>query len=424
MKRRPTLLINVLAYASIYPVLAFILALTVGCSLLFSLLLPKDTLDNKAQHAPRRAWNLVVLPTPPAATAAANVFVLAEDTVTQLPETQIPAPPAGDSDVSAIAAPQIYNDDAGNPMNIPPTAAPPAPVQNNTQASASENSAPLQNSAADSSGATAPSPDINPATATPTIALNFSGFTENPRPTATRIRRPAATPTPEGIFEEIVSSLRNAISDAPDDAKGPVMLVNLPTLTPTPTETPTLPPTYTATPTETPLPTQTPAPTATPLPTNTPLPTSTPASTNTPTATAVSIPTDTPTPTLTPLPEYDYMLAEFFNSPTTNPFLVMYVAVVDPNEVPIGDMKIVGTRLDHNLTYESPLSKWHYEGYSAPGEVVKSGNVKFEPPGGIENVSWILHLEDAHGNRMSDDIPFHTNPDDKQWYFIKFRRKF
>ena len=118
------------------------------------------------------------------------------------------------------------------------------------------------------------------------------------------------------------------------------------------------------------------------------------------------------------------MLAEFFNSPTTNPFLVMYVAIVDPKEIPIGDLKIVGTRLDHNLTYESPLSTWHYEGYSAPGQVVKSGNLKFEPPGGIENTSWVIHLADAQGNRLSADIPFETTSADRQWYFIKLRRKF
>jgi hypothetical protein len=118
------------------------------------------------------------------------------------------------------------------------------------------------------------------------------------------------------------------------------------------------------------------------------------------------------------------MLAEFFNSPTTNSFLLVYVAVVDAKEIPIGDMKIVGTRLDHNLAYESPLSKWHYEGYSAPGRIMKTGNLKFEPPGGIETTSWRLYLADAHGNRQSDDIPFDVDENDKQWYFIKLKRKF
>jgi hypothetical protein len=118
------------------------------------------------------------------------------------------------------------------------------------------------------------------------------------------------------------------------------------------------------------------------------------------------------------------MLAEFYNSPTTNSFIVIYVAIVDPSEIPIGDMKVVGTRSDYNLTYESPLSTWHYEGYNAPGEVVKSGNVKFEPPGGIETTKWVLHLEDKNGKRVSEDVPFNTDQNDKQWYFIKFKRKF
>lgn len=102
----------------------------------------------------------------------------------------------------------------------------------------------------------------------------------------------------------------------------------------------------------------------------------------------------------------------------------MYVAVVDANDIPIGDMKVVGTRLDHNLTYESPLSTWHYEGYNAPGEVIKSGNLKFEPPGGIETTSWVLHLEDAHSVRQSADIPFDTAENDRQWYFVKLKRKY
>jgi hypothetical protein len=146
-----------------------------------------------------------------------------------------------------------------------------------------------------------------------------------------------------------------------------------------------------------------------------------------PTFTPAPPPAATPTPappTPTPQPEYDFLVGEFYNSPTTNPFLVIYVAIVDVNEIPIGDMKVVGTRQDHNLTYSSPLSTWYFEGYNAPGEVIKSGNVKFEPPGGIETTAWVLHLEDANGKRLSDDIPFNTDPNDKQWYFIKLKRKF
>ena len=195
----------------------------------------------------------------------------------------------------------------------------------------------------------------------------------------------------------------------------------LPTFTPTPSHTPT--PTPTTTPTETSTPTNTATPTIAPNPTDTatPLPSATP--TNIPPPTPVPPPTATPPPTDTPVPEYDFMLAEFFNSPTNNSFLVIYVAIVDPNEIPIGGMKIVGTRLDHNLTYESPLSTWFYEGYNAPGDVIKSGNVKFEPPGGIETTSWVIYLADAQGNRMSADLPFETDANAKQWYFVKFKHK-
>ncbi|MCB9079445.1 MAG: hypothetical protein H6631_17725 [Anaerolineaceae bacterium] len=177
---------------------------------------------------------------------------------------------------------------------------------------------------------------------------------------------------------------------------------------------------------------------ATSTPTNTPVFTATSGATITPTPIANAGPTQTPlpsaallpsptaifSPTPTPWPGYDFMLAEFYNSPTTNSFLLIYVAVVDPNEIPIGDMKIVGVRLDHHLTYESPLTAWYYEGYNAPSEHIKSGNVKFEPPGGIETTSWVLHLEDDHGQRQSEDVPFDVDETNKQWYFIKFRRKF
>ncbi len=217
-------------------------------------------------------------------------------------------------------------------------------------------------------------------------------------------------------------------------------IISLPTLTPTPTSTNT--PSPTSRPTETPRPTHTTTATATPSPTNTTTPTKTPTQTKTPTptktpsptattpptatptATLIPSPTAIPSPTLTPRPTYDFMLAEFYNSPTSNPFLMVYVAIVDPNEIPIGDMQVIGTRLDTGQTFASPLSTWHYEGYNAPSEHIKSGNVKFEPPGGFVSTQWVLHLVDAHGQRQSEDIPFEVDQANKQWYFIKLRRKF
>jgi hypothetical protein len=265
--------------------------------------------------------------------------------------------------------------------------------------------------------------DVPVPTATPTLAISFDSFRQIESDDATNTptpKRPTSTPTPPlQLVAELLSGL---VQPTPTPTRTP-----LPTLTPTPTDTHTPTPTPTAsatvTPTETATPTITPTPTETARPTNTPLPTHTATPTLTPTATPIPPPTTTPPPTNTPLPEYDFMMAEFFNSPTTNSFLVMYVAIVDANEIPIGDMKIVGTRLDHNLTYESPLSTWHFEGYNAPGHVRKTGNVKFEPPAGLEATSWIIHLEDAHGVRQSADIPFNVDENNKQWYFVKLKRK-
>ncbi len=90
-------------------------------------------------------------------------------------------------------------------------------------------------------------------------------------------------------------------------------------------------------------------------------------------------------------------------------------------EIPIGGVKVVGHFEPGGYYHESPLSKWFLEGYSAPGEVIKSGSVKFEPPGGILKGAWLLHLEDEWGTRLSPDVPIETDPDNKEWFFVKFR---
>jgi hypothetical protein len=209
-----------------------------------------------------------------------------------------------------------------------------------------------------------------------------------------------------------------------------------PTRTPLPSFTPTEVSEVivnTATPAATLTSTPQPAATATATPTSisenaTASPTATTESKTTPTATPVDTTTPTvtpiPSPTATPLPTYDFMLAEFFNSPTTNSFLLVYVAIVDLKDIPIGDMRIVGTREKDNRTFQSPFSTWHYEGYNAPAHVMKTGNVKFEPPGGIETGNWRLHLVDTHGQQLSEDIVFIVDQENPQWYFIKLRRKF
>jgi len=303
----------------------------------------------------------------------------------------------------------------------------------------------------------------------PVTPTAVPGLTElalpEPATPPTRRPRPTATPTPDNfarLFAEVLRMFGEPTA-TPTDAP---RLVQLPTLAPTPTSTATFSPTPLPLPTDTPtlalvMPTPLPPPTLPPAeapiveappveapppapaveastftsPVNPPDPAPVSAPAPAPAApvvdstfsSPVNPPAQSPPPVAAAAPVdsgYDFMLAEFFNSPTTNAILVIYVAIVDPNEIPIGDIKVVGARLDHNLTYESPLSTWHYEGYNAPGEVIKSGNVKFEPPSGMETTNWVLHLEDPNGRRLSEDVPFNTDANNKQWYFIKFKRKF
>lgn len=97
------------------------------------------------------------------------------------------------------------------------------------------------------------------------------------------------------------------------------------------------------------------------------------------------------------------------------------MAIVNAQEIPIGGMKVVGTFEPGGYHYETPLSKWFLEGYSAPGEVLKTGSVKFEPPGGMLKGTWLIHLENEWGERFSEDLAIATDPDNREWFFVKFK---
>jgi hypothetical protein len=71
--------------------------------------------------------------------------------------------------------------------------------------------------------------------------------------------------------------------------------------------------------------------------------------------------------------------------------------------------------------HESPLSPWFFDVATAPGAVAKIGSVKFEP-GGIQPGTWFIHLENEGGDRLSEDVAIHTDPEDPQWFYIKFKQ--
>ena len=188
----------------------------------------------------------------------------------------------------------------------------------------------------------------------------------------------------------------------------------LPWPTPTATDTPVPSPTALATATFTPLPSATPWPTDTPVPAR---PSATPA----PTSVAVASSTATPTPAPTPTPGYDYLVNEVYVDRTTVPFLTGYIAIVNAQDIPIGGVKAVGVFEPGGQRHESPLSKWFFDVATAPGAAAKTGSVKFEP-GGIQAGTWLIHLEDEWGTRLSEDVAISTRPDNPEWFFVKFRQ--
>lgn len=206
-----------------------------------------------------------------------------------------------------------------------------------------------------------------------------------------------------------------------------------PTFTPTPSYTDT--PTMTPTPTITPIPTETPTPppTNTPLPTNTPAPTDTPTPAPTPKPQPPPEPTATFTPAPTPTPDYPFRMVEQGNrmfQKTNHHTIIIFVAIVDPNNIPIGGMRVAGDwsgeALPSGKTHaESPSSTWDWSAANCLGcDYIKQGNVKFEP-GPYANGTWEVYLIDSNGTQLSEKIPlsYSSNPEDWVWDFIIFQQK-
>lgn len=201
--------------------------------------------------------------------------------------------------------------------------------------------------------------------------------------------------------------------------------------TPRPTFTPT--PNYTATPTNTATPTITPIPTETPTPvaTNTPVATDTPAPTDTPVPTNTSPPpppTATFTPAPTPTPDFPFRLVEQGNrefQKTNYHLITIYAAIVDPNNVPIGGLKLVGDHTPSGRHVESPQSDWRWSVANCLGcSYIKQGNLKFEP-GPFEDGTWNIYVADSNGTQLSPKISlsYSSNSDQWVWDFLLLQRK-
>jgi hypothetical protein len=193
----------------------------------------------------------------------------------------------------------------------------------------------------------------------------------------------------------------------------------------TPEPVRTLQPTFTPTPKITPTPSKTATPTITPFPTatNTATITPTPRPTKTPTPTATGTPrppTSTPLPTDTPQPKWGFYLAEQYTQPTEATLLSIMVAVQGADGGWIPGIRLVGLDPNGVLTKSEPSAD-NQTGYTPPGDVIKSGNTKFEPISNYVTGTWVFHLETVDGKQVSEAFAVNMDTENRVWYFFRFQ---
>jgi hypothetical protein len=96
------------------------------------------------------------------------------------------------------------------------------------------------------------------------------------------------------------------------------------------------------------------------------------------------------------------------------------VAIQTPNGDFIPGLVIVGVDPNGVVT-KSQVSAGEVIGHTPPAEVVKSGNVKFEPISNYVTGAWLFHLETPDGIQVSDTIPVNMDVENRLWYFFRFQ---
>jgi len=82
-------------------------------------------------------------------------------------------------------------------------------------------------------------------------------------------------------------------------------------------------------------------------------------------------------------------------------------------------LRLVGVDPNGVVT-KSELSQGKATGHTPPGDVVKTGNTKFEPISNYVTGAWFFHLEAENGRQVSDTIPVTMDVEHRVWYFMRF----
>lgn len=96
------------------------------------------------------------------------------------------------------------------------------------------------------------------------------------------------------------------------------------------------------------------------------------------------------------------------------------VAIQGPDGGWIPGIRLVGLDPNGVLTKSEPSAD-QQTGYTPPGEVIKSGNTKFEPLSNYVTGTWLFHLETVDGKQVSEAIPVNMDAENRVWYFFRFQ---
>ena len=109
-----------------------------------------------------------------------------------------------------------------------------------------------------------------------------------------------------------------------------------------------------------------------------------------------------------------------FSSPTEANILSIMVAIQNHDGGWIPGLRVVGVDPNGVVT-KSETSADTVIGYTPPSEVVKSGNVKFEPISNYVSGIWFFHLERPDGTVVTDSFPLEMNAENRSWFFLRFQ---
>jgi hypothetical protein len=111
---------------------------------------------------------------------------------------------------------------------------------------------------------------------------------------------------------------------------------------------------------------------------------------------------------------------------TTNPMIIVFVAITDQSNTPLGGYRVVGDspQVEFNSHVESLPSCFDWCTSTGKGGYAKVANAKFEPGPFIDG-TWNIYLVDGGGAQVSPVVPlnYSTDPAAWRWDFVYFKLK-